>query len=782
MTYTTSSTKAARFAALAACVPAFCASLPAQGLYLGPAPQPSPPPDVVRPQVPPGAAPARIRMTSLSLRVDVHDGVASTRLHQVFRNEGGRVGEGTWILPLAPGTAADDFTMTVNGKEVAAEVLDREKARRIYESIVRRQRDPGLLEYLGHDCLRARIFPVPPGGEVAVRVRFRQVLPAAAGIHEWRFPLRAARVGLRGAERVSLDFRIRSRKAIGTVYSPVPGVDVVRRGDHEARVSFESQGGQIPERDLQVFYGLADREFGLSLLAYRKPGEPGWFLMFLAPKQEWPEPRNTSRVVQFVLDTSGSMQGKKIEQARKALRFFVRSLSPRDLFNIVPFSTEARPFFPGPVPASEENVAGALEKIAEIEARGGTNIEDGLRRALEADPPPPPEGHSRLPLLVFLTDGLPTVGTTDVDALLGLARKANRHHARIFVFGVGHDVNTRLLDRLAEDSRGDRDYVREDEDIELKTSALFTKLSHPVMTDVRIACEGIEGFDLLPKVTPDLFKGGRLLVTGRYRGSGNHAIHVRGRVNGAEKEFVFEATFPAEARDYDFVPTVWAQRKVAWLLEQIRLHGRSKELVDEVVRLGKEYGIVTPFTSHLVVEEGMRLARARGLRVGGSGDAFFLGSHAEGVRRDLARAGGAPPLPDEELRRIARKSGEVADRGRRRFEELDDVEAGKKAVERSVQLLAATRTAAPMAPESGVIGRTGRVLCRRLADKTFYLAGGVWVDRTYRAEMRDRVRRLRAFSTEYFEWLREHPEAGRYLAFSPRILVVLGDEVIQVTE
>lgn len=781
MTYSTSA-RAAGSILLAACFATLCVPSSAQGLYLGPDPQRPRPPDVVRPPVPPRPGPAHIRMASLRLRVEVQDGVATTSLHQVFRNTGGAVGEGTWILPLAPGAAADRFTMTVNGKEVAAEVLDRDKARRIYESIVRRQRDPGLLEYLGHGCLRARIFPIPPGGDVAVQVRFRQVLPATSGIHEWRFPLRAARVGLRGAERVSLDLRIRSSKAIKNVYSPFPGVDVVRRGDHEARVSFESQGGQIPERDLQVFYGLADGEFGLSLLAYRKPGGPGWFLMLLAPKQEWPEPRNTSRVVQFVLDTSGSMQGKKIEQARKALRFFVRSLSSRDLFNVVPFATEARPFFPAPVPASEENVARAFEKIAEIEARGGTNIEDGLRRALEADLPPLPENRTRLPITVFLTDGLPTVGTTDVNALLRLVRKANRHRARVFVFGVGHDVNTRLLDRIAEDSRGDRDYVREDEDLELKTAALFTKLSHPVMTDVRIVCDGIDGFDLLPKTTPDLFKGSRLLVTGRYRGSGNHAIRVRGRVDGAEKEFVFEATFPAEAREHDFVPTLWAQRKVAWLLEQIRLHGRSKELVDEVVRLGKEYGIVTPFTSHLIVEEGMRLARARGLPAGAGGDGFFLGADADGVRRDLARAGGAPPLPDEELRRIARKSREVAARGRRRFEELDDLEAGKKAVEQSVQLRAAARTAGPATPAAGLVGRTGRVLCRRLADKTFYLAGGVWVDAEYRAEMRDRIRRLRAFSKEYFEWLRRHPAAARYLAFSSRVLVVLGDEVVQVVE
>src|SRR5690606_13681684 len=244
-----------------------------------------------------------------------------------------------------------------------------------------------------------------------------------------------------------------------------------------------------------------------------------------SPKHDWPEPRNQRRIVQFVLDTSGSMQGEKIAQARNALRFFVESLRPADLFNVVPFSTEARPFLPAPVPATPENLATARERIAAVEARGGTNIDEALAVALAARADTTAAaGTQDVPIVVFLTDGLPTVGETDAETLLKTVAERNTASARVFVFGVGSDVHTKLLDGIAEKTRGDRDYVREGEDIEVKTSALFTKLSHPVLTDVTLHFDGLEVFDVEPKQLPDLFKGSRLVVLARYRGEGHHAV------------------------------------------------------------------------------------------------------------------------------------------------------------------------------------------------------------------------------------------------------------------
>lgn len=753
----------------------------AQGLYLGPdAERPPAPPRLIQPS----PAHPSIRVTSLKVNASIIDGIATTRLHQVFHNQTGQIAEGTWILPLPTGATADGFTMTVNGKEMPAEVLAAGKARSIYEEIVRRQRDPGLLEYMGTGCLRARIFPIPANGEIEVKVRYRQVLPETAGLHHWTYPLRAAGAGGQGPEKLSLDLSIHSRTPLKSVYSPLAGADISKRGDHDARVSLELDRGQLPERDLSVFYGVTEVEFGLHLLTYRKSGDPGYFMMLLAPKQDWPEPENTVKVLSFVLDTSGSMQGKKIEQARAALRFFVQSLGSRDLFNVIPFSTEARPFFPSPVPTAPENLERALAKIGEIEARGGTNIEDAMRVALSPAIPSEPASTTYIPITVFLTDGRPTVGMTDVNQLLASVKQANSNHSRVFVFGVGDDVNSRLLDKIAADHRGDRDYVREHESIEVKTSALFTKLSHPVMTGVEIACDDVEGFDLFPRRTPELFKGSRLLTVGRYRSDGHHSILLKGIVNGKEREYVFEGAFPGEATEHDFLPVLWAERKVGFLLDQIRLNGQKQELVEEVRKLGVEFGIVTPFTSHLILEEGMRVSRSRGLQPE-SGGQFGSDDELRRVRRDLARAGGlaspaAGSIEEPALGLALKKASADADRSRTRLGRLREQERGGEAVDNSVMLHGFTASAAPSAQRYHAGGNAAQLMHRRIKDRSFYLAGGVWVDSQHASTATKRARKIRAFSPDYFTILSEHPQLAPFFAFSTRIVVVLGDLAVEV--
>jgi Ca-activated chloride channel family protein len=494
----------------------------------------------------------------------------------------------------------------------------------------------------------------------------------------------------------------------------------------------------------------------------------------LAPKHDWPALTQPKRIT-FVIDTSGSMQGEKIAQARAALKFFVESLQPHDWFDVVPFSTEARPFFPEPVPANAENRARAVALAGEIEAKGGTNIEDALARAMRAAGG---ATEDQVPITVFLTDGLPTVGTTDIDALLAQAAQRNPARHRVFVFGVGNDVNTRLLDSLAERTRGDRDYVREGESIEQKTGTLFEKLAHPVLTDVVLRIEDIEGFDVLPKTTPDLFKGSRLVVVGRYRGAGARAIRLEGRLAGQRREFLFEGTFPADSRVHDFVPALWAQRRVAYLLDQIRLNGQRAELIDEITRLGKQYGLVTPYTSHLIVEEGMRLAQAAGRAPAGSDDLFFGASPRAGeeLRRELGRAGGVP-MPEGAPAEVAKRLQDERKAARDKLGEVGARHDGAGAVADSATILRLAQTVSPTGPATG--GATALVV-RRIRDVTLYLAGDVWIDARMRPELRDSARKIVAFSDEYFALLAAHPELAPLLAFSTRLLLLVDDGAVEI--
>ena len=568
-----------------------------------------------------------LRMTRLRAEVRVVDGVATTLLHQVIRNERSTLAEAVWILPLPENAVADAFSMKVAGVEQRGEVLDAGAARNVYESIVRSRRDPGLLEYLGRGCLRARIFPIPAGGDVEVEVGFRHLLPETSGLRCWSLPIDS--VGLPGTlpEEVILDVTIDSRRSLRNVFSPTPGVRILKDDDHHARASYE--GAAWPGSELALYYGLSDQEFGLDLLSYRKQDErEGSFMMMISPKADWTGQPVPTKEISFVLDTSGSMSGRKLAQAKQAVRQFLSSMNPGDRFNVIPFSTGPEPFFPTPVPAESHVLAKAFERMEAIEAGGGTNIADALRAGLAASEST--DGAVRI--VVFLTDGQPTVGQVDTDQILAQARHRNSNRARLFVLGVGDEVNTALLDRLADENGGTRDYVREGEAIEDKTGALFTKLSHPVLANLALEVEGIDLTRRVPAELPDLFKGGRLVIFGRYAGSGPRLIRLTGRMGDQAMQYVYEGTFAeGPVGQHDFVPALWAERRIAVLLDAIRMNGRLGELLDEVQRLGIEHNIVTPYTSHLIVEEGLGI------------DASSFGTG--GPRRGAAWQGSRGPFP-----------------------------------------------------------------------------------------------------------------------------------------
>lgn len=739
-----------------------------------------PPPPLPTPQV---------RVTALAITSQIRDGVASTEVRQTYRNEGGADAEAECILPLPPGAAPDRFTITMNGKDTPGEVLDAGQARKIYEEIVRKRRDPGLLEYFGNGCVRARVFPIAPRGESQVVIRYRHLLPMTGGIAEYRFPLRATTASGLPTERITLECQIESKVALKTIYSPLAGIDVQRKGEHAARVSFENQKGQIPERDFSLFLGASDQAFGLSLLSTKRPGGEGYFLLLATPKQDWPEAQRQGRSITFVVDTSGSMQGQKIQQAKEALRYFLRSLRPEDFFNVVTFSTEAQPLFRTVQPVGKDALDQAIAKVDSLEAKGGTNIEDGLKNALGATLTNV-DGRALLPIVVFLTDGQPTIATTDPKTLQDRVAAANASKARIFVFGVGNDVNTQLLDKIAEQSRADRDYVREDENIEVKTGALFTKLSHPVLVDVALRFDGIETLETHPKDLPDLFCGSRLVVFGRYRGEGSKSIRLQGKVDGKPVEYVYEASFANAPSQHDYVPALWAQARVAHLLDAIRLHGSQKELVDEVQRLGREFQIVTPYTSHLVLEDSMRVAQqwAPG-RAGG--DVFFLGATqspeaSARIADELRRAGlvGA----DRDAGGIVREMAESvvdAEEAKRKLKDLPKLVTGEEAVRASLSTLAIRgggngAAAAPTAAKRGDAGAGAGLIARRVGDRSFHLVEGIWVDGSIQTGDRAKAKKIAAFSPAYFELLTAHPDLAPLFAFSTRIAFRIGNELYEI--
>ncbi|WP_224240796.1 VIT and vWA domain-containing protein [Hyalangium gracile] len=554
----------------------------------------------------PNARPLAIKSQRVS--VEIQDGTSVTRVEQTFQNDGPSQLEAHYIFPLPKGAALSEFYLWINGKKTKGEILEKEKATSIYEGIVRRLADPGLLEYVDSDVFRVRVFPVPARGEQKVELAFSQVLNYSSGLYHYHYPLGATakaqpadwrQVGGTATRDFTFSARISSKTPLRSIYSPTHQVDVSRRGEASAVVGMEQVGGADLSKDLDLYFSVSDKAVGLSLLTYKQADEPGYFVALITPKTEVSPNEIGAKRVTFVIDTSGSMQGDRMKIAKDALRYCVTRLNAQDTFNVVRFSTDVEPLFPGLKQASKENIQKAVSFVDQMEAIGGTAIDEALVRGLQDNDGKSPTPH----LLLFITDGQPTIGETDESVIAQHSKEGRKTKTRVFTFGVGEDLNARLLDRLSAEGNGTSDFVRDGKEFETKISSFYDKVSNPVLADLALDLSSIDAYDLYPRKLPDLFKGTQVVVMGRYRKPGDAKVVLTGYVNSDKRTFDYGTTAPREATRDDFIPRLWAIRKVGFLLEEIRLRGERPELRDEVLALGKKFGIVTPYTSYLVVED-----------------------------------------------------------------------------------------------------------------------------------------------------------------------------------
>jgi Ca-activated chloride channel homolog len=692
---------------------------------------------IIIPDPPPWPDPPPLRETWLTIRyhrvtVTIENQVAVTRVEQEFVNEHEWEAEGVYVFPLPEGAAISKFTMWVDGTPVEGKILAADEARAIYEEVVRNRRDPALLEYVGRDAVQARIFPIPPGGSRKIELTYSQVLPLDNGLVRYVYPLDTEKFSARPLEEVSVHVDVRSPDPMHALYSPTHQgrIYVERDGDYRARVGYEARD-LLPEQDFELIYtvGQADDvadDVRVNLLTYRESADAdGFFLLLAAPSVEVDEARVIPRDVILVLDTSGSMEGEKIKQAREALAYVLEHLNTEDRFNVIAFSTGLRQYGRGLRPVSEAREA--IAWVARLEAIGGTDINRALLEALaQADA-------ERPTLLIFLTDGLPTEGVTEIDQILDNVAGAAADNVRLFPFGVGDDVNTLLLDTLAERHRGSVSYVRPHERIDEEISAFYARIKTPVLSDVALDFDGVMVEETYPHPLPDLFAGAQLIVTGRYRDGGPARITLSGHVNGERQEFIHEGVFQTSGGD-DFIPRLWATRKIGHLLTQIRLHGERQEWVDAIVDLSVRYGIITPYTSFLIEEDDILTARGR----------------EEAVERLMA----TPP---------------PAAYGAPAAEAADDQSKMREA-----------EAAAPL-PTAGTAneGSAGAAPVRHVGHKTFKRQDGVWIDTAFDPSRMTTVK-IEFGSANYFDWLALRPGWGAYFALGERVIFVAQDEAYEV--
>ena len=729
--------------------------------------------------------PLAIRSHRVNVTIDSQ--LAVTKVEQVFQNNTDRVLEATYIFPLPPGATINDFAMYINGKRKSGQLVEKQKARQIYTQIVRRMKDPGLLEYMGGNLFKLNIYPIPANGKQKLEVQYSEVLSRDSGMHKYVYPLKTEEPASRTLDDFTVGVTIKSKDTLGNIYSPSHKIGITRKSDHEAIIGFETDKAAL-DRDVVVYYTVSDKAFGVNLMT-TKPAKdkPGYFMLMITPRAYFKDDEILPRDVCFVLDTSGSMQtDDKLKQAQDALKHCVSSLRAKDRFTIIAFSTAVNAMTAELIDATDENRKKALEFIGQQEAMGGTAIHAALvqaaymKRADETERPY---------TVVFLTDGRPTVGE-DRNEEIVKAVAGKGASVRIFTWGVGNDVNTHLLDLIAEKTRAVSEYVSPKEGIEQKVSLFFNKMSKPVLSNPAIDWGKAEVKDVYPKELPDLFAGQQVTVFGRYASEGDSTITLTGNVLGKKHGQTYESTYGKDAGSA-FVEKLWASRHVGFLLDEIRLRGEKKELKEEVIRLSRTYGIQTPYTSYLVLETAQDYKK-HGLALDGTAWEQPSGGAAgktaarpspmrtrsyrelEKMRRDSMQRTTRYRDKEEFRGRADRKAGEVlsdiareanGDGGKAQTDELKDV-SGEGAVKlaKAIRRLKADETTAKRRG-------AGVSLVKRVDGRTFYTFGGFWVD----GEFTDKLEKVHVkyLSDAYFKVLERLPELKRTFAMGDRLIIVV---------
>jgi uncharacterized protein YegL len=725
------------------------AALGAQGIII---PRPC---SETRPCPIPG--PGVIQRTSSQVRVELVNRVLRYQVTETFRNRGGLIGEADYIFPMPAGAAFEALELEIDGELVSGETMPADQARRIYEDIVRRNRDPALVEYMGRGMLRTRIFPIQPGEEKRVVVRFQSVAEREGGAlrvdylrgsgpraepfpiprpHPVPLPAPMPRRGIdddvassgaaqqrAGQESGNLFTLVYTdRDDFGSPYSPTHELRVTDRGARREVTA----SGDAPQVTILLPLRRTNTA-SVTVLPYAPGAEDGFALITVTPPAV--APRSTPRDLTFVVDVSGSMRGQKMEQARAAGRQVLASLGSQDRFRIIDFSTDVRTFASGFTPATRRNIDAAVRYLDDLRPDGSTNISGALEEALDTA-----VDESRMPIVFFVTDGEPTVGERNADRIAALASRL-RGRARVFTFGVGSDVNAALVEQLAVEGRGTAQFVRPDESVERAVSLVASRITSPIVTDVRVRAEGVRLTKMHPTLPADIFAGQDLILFARYTGDGDGRIIVEGRTATGPVTWTERVRFPDRERRNSFVARLWAAQRTGWLSAERRRNGASPELDDELRQLGTRYGIPTELSSYLVLEPGMQVPGER--RLGSANlqldQAVVTGTAARadtrardaGTFSGRGTAGGVAP------------AAAPADKKREEFEMAKAASAQR----------AATTLSAVDSASADFAGAT----VRRVGTRTFSLTSTTWTDSRYTSTMR--TVRVKPYSAAYFALL-----------------------------
>jgi Ca-activated chloride channel family protein len=539
-----------------------------------------------------------------SVKVTVNGGIATTEVTQVFHNTENRLVEALYTFPVPRGATVANFSMWIDGKEMVGEVVEKKRAREIYETYKQQKRDPGLLEQTDHKTFELRVFPIAPNARPKIQIIYYQELDVDGDWATYVYPLAtmaSQRANRTVTGKFALSFDAKSEVPIVEVESPSHADDfvVAKHSAHYAQASLETSGADLG-RDVVLAYRVARPRTGIDVVTTRPKGEDGYFYLTLTAGNDL-APHNAGMDYAFVLDVSGSMADDgKLRASRESVEAFVKGLGKDDRFDLITFNVVTASLFGQLRPATPENVSQGAAFLDSQRARGGTVLGPAITAAYRYRDP------DRALNVVILSDGL--TDQRDRAELLSLMQ-ARPSNARVFCIGVGNDVDRPLLEQLAEDAGGLSAFISRADNFSRAAQAFRRKLLRPAATNVEIQFDGVEVYDLEPQKLPNLYYGMPVRVYGRYRNAATAKVKVRADLNGSEFRDSSSVVFPATGVETPEIERMWAFHRIQRLLKDADRTGSRDSVIGNIVQLGEAYSIVSEYTSFLVLENDAEYRR-----------------------------------------------------------------------------------------------------------------------------------------------------------------------------
>ncbi|WP_295798084.1 VIT and VWA domain-containing protein [uncultured Microbulbifer sp.] len=578
-----------------------------------------------------GSLPA-LEIKEHHVNVVIEDGYAITQVDQTFFNPHDQALEAVYSFPVPVKASVGEFTYWIDGKPVTREVLPKKQARALYEREKAQGRRTALTEQDDYRTFDSRVYPVQPNDAVRIRLVYIQPVHADLGIGRYVYPLEEGGVDEERMafftyqenvqEAFSFNLSMRSSYPIDQFLLPAhpqagiqqqsaqewkasfantAGTTVAAAGEEQAQNAVPSSGSAFTlDKDIVVYWRHQQGLPGaVDMVTYHPEGsDRGTFMLTLTPGDDL-GPAIQGRDWTFVLDISGSMAGKYHSLA-EGVRKGMGKLQPADRFRMVLFNNSARELTSGFVPVTDANVNRYLQRLESLQPSGGTNLFAGLKTAyqgLDADRPS---------AVILVTDGVANVGVTEKKAFLELLEQ---HDIRLFTFVMGNSANRPLLDGMARVSNGFAVAISNSDDISGRLVQAADRLQHEAYRDIDLKISGVPKIsgvkvrDISPRHIGSLYRGQQLIVFGHYWGDGAARLTIDGKVSDRKVQYTSPLQFPASDTRNPELERLWAYATIEDIQNRMDYLGHDADSEDAIVDLAVEYGLVTPYTSLVVVEE-----------------------------------------------------------------------------------------------------------------------------------------------------------------------------------